>query len=50
MVVCLPTGVLCSPDGPRCDGGQAVEGRVRAAESGNPHGLEKTGREGLAAL
>lgn len=33
-------------DGPRCHSGEAVAGRVHAAENGNPHSLEKTWREG----
>lgn len=33
-------------DGPWCHGGETVTGRVHSAEDGNPHSLEKTGREG----
>lgn len=39
-------GVALCADGPRCHGGEAVTGCVHPAENGNPHSLEKTGREG----
>lgn len=35
-------------DGPRCDRGETAAGRVHAAENGNPHCPEETGREGEA--
>lgn len=36
-------------DGPRRHRGKAAERRVHAAENGNPHSPEKTGREGDVA-
>lgn len=45
-----PTGCVdFRSDGPRGEGGETVAGRPHAAEDRNPHGLEKTRREGEAA-